>query len=175
MRTVLWLVGEPGAGKTTLARRFIEPGSKIVPKPKWTVGQRVVAAGHYIGKPFDGADTVPYTGAQEALLFWRERLMVNAELTILDGDRFSARASVAFFESVEGVELRRCCIHLALPVEEGARRRVERGTNQNANWVKGRITKARRFADGFADRLELDAMVQPGVLYERARAFLEGA
>lgn len=162
MSTVLWLVGEPGAGKTTLAREFLEPEHKLNPKPKWTVGPTVVHAGHYTGAKFDGADTVPYNGANDALGFWREMLAKNAMLTVLDGDRFSNATALEFFKSYI-FRPRLVCVHLSLPDGVGGARRLARGSEQNETWVKGRVTKARNFFQGFPqdDRLQLDGQCSP--------------
>jgi hypothetical protein len=161
MSAVLWLVGEPGAGKTTLARQIIEVPSKMTAKPKWTIGSKVVAAGHYTGGKFDGADTVPYNGAKEALAFWREMLAHKAELTLLDGDRFSNATAVEFFKSYVGPggRPRLLCVLLKPSAELAAERRKLRGSDQNETWLKGRVTKANNFYEGFPadDRATLHA------------------
>lgn len=175
---VLWLVGEPGIGKTTLARELIEPASKMFAKPKWTVGSKVVAAGHYIGGKFDGADTVPYNGAKEALTFWREMLAPKAELTLLDGDRFSNKTAVEFFKSYVGPggRPRLLCILLKGEPELGVARRLERGSDQNETWLKGRITKSTNFYESFPadDRATLHASAErtAAELAELVRGFL---
>lgn len=175
-RTVLWVVGEPGAGKTTLARMLLEPGSRINPKPKWTIGETVVAAGHYTGGKFDGADTVPYNGASEALTFWREVLSRNAALTLLDGDRFSNATAVEFFRSYV-LKPRLFCLLVKPAPGLSAQRRQERGSEQNETWIKGRVTKANNFYDGFptADRATLHTLPEytPDDLLLRTRVLFD--
>jgi hypothetical protein len=108
---IVWVVGEPGVGKTTLVREgLLEDDMELVGPPKWTVGQAVAAAGHYSGGKFDGADTVPYNGAAAALDYWATRLH-TFPLTIFDGDRFSNDNAVKFFHARE-VTHRLCCIHV---------------------------------------------------------------
>lgn len=171
--TVVWVVGEPGAGKTTLVSSLIDNKRNIIPKPKWTVGSRTAAAGHYVGGKFDGADTIPYNGVTAVLEFWRE-VLSDRKLTVLDGDRLSNFGVVDWFRAQPGVlEPRRmCCIHLAVPAEVGAARRKARGSDQSEIWVRGRITKSNRFAGRFEDMRALDATEPREVLVTKAKEFL---
>ena len=155
MSIVVFVVGAPGVGKTTLVRELLEPNRALIESPKWTVGPTVCAAGHYVGGKFDGADTVPYNGVQTALQFWEQRL-ASRRVTILDGDRFSFAGAREFFAE-RGV--RDTCLYLDAASGTIQARREQRGTAQNATWVKGRVSKAANFATGFVeDRLlRLDA------------------
>jgi hypothetical protein len=129
---------------------------ELVAKPKWTLGEggKIVAAGHYTGATFDGADTVPYNGVEQTLVYWSEKLAEKAELTIFDGDRFSYEGAVervvALCHTIVPMTV---CLYVK--PEELGRRLVERGSNQNPAWMKGRTTKALRFAavDGPVDRV----------------------
>ncbi len=158
---VLFLVGAPGVGKTTLVREILS-GSRLelIAKPKWTLaGSDACAAGHYMGAPFDGADTIPYNGAA-AFDYWQEHLSVRA-LTILDGDRFSNSTALAWWVDV-GVRV--CCARLVLLESEAQARRDARGSAQNPSWVKGRTTKAARFADKLDCSRTFDATCKPRAL-----------
>lgn len=159
---VVWIVGEPGSGKTTIARALLGPlgRCRLLKSPKWTVSpdRKIVAAGHYTGGPFDGADTVPYSGVREAIEVWRHTLRPGADLTILDGDRFSYGGAV---EQIAQPEVELCCLYVCPPAHVAEKRRLDRaqaaGTKlQNANWVKGRATKAA----GFATSREWDRYVR---------------
>ncbi len=169
---ILFFVGAPGVGKTTLVRHFLGVDPFFVMKPKWTVAQNetVVAAGHYTGGTFDGADTVPYNGVRLALDYWRVKLRAKATLTIFDGERFSNRAVVDELEKLDVVK----CVFLTAPKETLEARRRERGSNQNETWLKGRVTKAANFADLFAatKRLDLVADVPSPALFAKVSSVL---
>jgi hypothetical protein len=172
MNVVLWVVGEPGLGKTTLIRGLLNKldphGSRsFFVKPKWTiVPGKLALAGHYTGGPFDGADTIPYNGAQAALDYWAATSELHTcPLTILDGDRLSHAGALTFFSN--GPKVVQCVVtHLIAVPTLGAARRVARGSKQPDSWVKSRATKATRFADLFDKRLTLNAAHEPDVMLD---------
>jgi len=155
IRVALWIVGPPAAGKTTLARTLLSFDAcsvlgtvKLIERPKWTVclDGLAVGAGHYTGHTFDGADRVPYNGVRPALEYWLDHLRERAALTVFDGDRFSHRSAVDFVRPhVDRVEVR----YIDATPDELEARRTARGWAANPQWLKGRETKAKRFAELF--------------------------
>jgi hypothetical protein len=147
----MFVLGEPGVGKTTAVRALLGGVGTVAlhANPKWTIAAPAMcAAGHYSGEAFDGGDTVPYNGAKAALEFWREKLRPIVPLTIFDGDRFSVDSTLKFLSECPGVVVRG--VYLDDAADAIARRRLKRaretGKSQNEAWVKGRGTKAMRFA-----------------------------
>lgn len=169
--TVLFVVGPPGAGKTTICRKILDLADptgierSLVLKPKWTVAPNLLMAGHYSGQPFDGADTVPYNGVRPALDWWAAT--TKPELTILDGDRFSNGPAKAWLEAQP---IRLLCAHVAPPADTLAAWRAAReaavGAAQNHAWRLGRETKASRFFDGFGSAGRRFDSTQPNVVHD---------
>jgi len=155
---VLYVLGEPGIGKTTTVRfllqdarireqPYVEQTYTKPPAPKWTIARDVVAAGLYQGMAFDGADTIPYNGARAALEYWRDNLAPTARLTVLDGARFSTKPSLAFLRELGATIVG---VHL-VAANAAAERRSARATaagvrEQSKNWVKGAASGAYNFA-----------------------------
>lgn len=170
----LWIVGEPGVGKTSLVRGIVgDSPMRLVDNPKWTkVDALLIAlAGHYTGGTFDGADTVPYNGVEAALAYWKQYLVDKAKLTIFDGDRFShdkAKAEIASSALA-------LVVYVSAPPEVTEARRKQRGSDQDKSWIAGRKTKSLRFAESFpkAHRLDLDGTLPASDLVGQVRAWLQ--
>lgn len=160
LRTVLWLVGEPGVGKTTLARRFLGTAIQEFPDPKWTrfVGD-VAAAGWWRKTAFDGADTLSISQIKPAMNFWRDSLPW-ARLALIDGDKLSNGPAVELVRSTPDTRL--VCVRLwSARLAEYRRTQRARGTGkvQDAAWVEGRNTKSKNFYNNFpGQKLALHAV-----------------
>ena len=131
MGLVLFLLGSPGVGKTSLARRLLWSGGRdptLLYRPKWSFTDNVCAAGHYKGELFDGADTIPYNGAKDVLEWWSHQFRLWP-LTFLE--RFDAKPTAILLKADR----------LTLTA-----RRLDRGSCQDPSWIKGRETKSVRFA-----------------------------
>ncbi len=159
--TVLWIVGEPGVGKSTLTRAILDlygPVTNLLTDPKWTwVGTQASAPGHFHGGKFDGTDTLPISQIKTAVEFLRSS--ISRELCVIDGDKLSTQAAV---EAVVESQARPMCVLL---IGDGlaAERRIERGTDQDKSWIKGRRTKASNFWDKFpGKKMMLSPVLRPG-------------
>lgn len=147
----LFVVGAPGAGKTTICRALIERLGGVVrwtDKPKWTVLRDACFAGHYFGDVHDGADTIAYNGAAAALAYWDRALRRRTRLTVFDGARFATQPSLDFV-------LKRARVvgaYVLASEADLARNRAARGTDQDPAWMKGAATRADRFASAIGAR-----------------------
>lgn len=139
---ILFIVGAPGVGKTTAIRSVLDLAWAEYTLPKWTVCGDIAAAGHYTGSAFDGADTIPYNGAMDAVRFWAAHLAPRVRITICDGDRLSHAAVLNAMRATDP-DVR--CLHFVASKDTIATRRATRGSTQNEAWARGRTTKAARF------------------------------
>lgn len=162
--TVLWVVGEPGIGKTTFCRKLLASHgtrARVLEEngTKWTFfGEHCAAVGTWEGSKFDGGDTVPPSKILPALGVYRDHLL-GSKLVLFDGDKFANANAVRFVYSVISLKSalfaessRLVCVHLVGPASaaSGRAQRVAAGAKpQNESWVRGRATKSARFADAF--------------------------
>ncbi len=146
MRTAIWIVGEPAAGKSYRARIILgELSNLMLGKQKWCLGTHsgYIAPGHYGVGNFDGADQV---GMSQARAYLDQYLGTPEHLSprqgiLLDGARFSTRPCFDLLAQTHKTAV----IFLSSPECE-ARRRA-RGWDPDAKWLKGAITRAERFRD----------------------------
>lgn len=147
--TVLWIVGEPGVGKTTFARTLLESrGTRAGENdsPKWTeFGATTTAAGWWRGGKFDGADTLAISQIKPAIEYLVSLCKTTSAVHVIDGDKLSNANAV---KAVQDVGARMVCVYLHGQTV-ARERRLARSTTQNESWVKGRATKAERFFRSF--------------------------
>lgn len=151
MRTV-YLIGEPGSGKSTAMRAaielcgFRETGLGSIPMLRWAEyvthdGIRVAQLGIPEGL-FPGTDRLSM-GVQPVAIDWLRS--VPAALVLGEGDRL---ATDGFLRAAAEVSHLTVCVMSTSP-EIAAARRAMRGTTQSEAWVKGRRTKVERLASNW--------------------------
>jgi hypothetical protein len=145
-RHLLYVIGVPGSGKTTLTRQLV-------------LGRRR----RVLSKPFAltlyedglvqlGRDRLGH-GGTDALSMSVQPSAVAAlqtgawERVLAEGDRL---ANMAFFEAARDAGYEVDVVHLRVPLEVAAQRRAERGTNQDERWLAGRASKVRNLAERVA-------------------------
>ena len=139
---MLYLVGEPGAGKSSLMRALTStlreaPMAQPVPHRALHLPGKAPHAAE-IGvrrESFSGTDALAMS-IQPKVVEW-----VRAEpypLLVAEGDRLGNGKFFAAMQAM-GVELH--VVHVWVPPETLAARRAGRGDRQDAKWVQGRATK----------------------------------
>jgi len=154
---VVFIIGPPGVGKTSICKTVLNEWDKsLVAKPKWTLCPPYALAGHYCGTIHDGADNVGFHAALETLEYWRDFIVTDDDYkyTILDGSRFSTKNVYDLMEKDK--DLLSLCVYIKAKEEELEKRRKDRGTTQNAAWVKGCVTKADKFYGYFPEERRME-------------------
>lgn len=168
---VVYVVGVPGAGKTTLTTRVRERFG-VVSEPTQPLKHTLVGPGDvayaemgHCRAPFGGTDSLPMNVQPKAVAWIRSK---PYDVVLAEGDRL---ANLGFLNAAaESGELRVAWLDVPdeLAYERRARRASEHGlTLQSQPWVRGRATKTARLvaqlpvhridatapADAQADRL----------------------
>jgi hypothetical protein len=151
MKQLLYLIGQPGAGKTILLAKALEGckneahtkpfGMRFYPYAE--LGEACVELG-LSRPPFSGTDTLSM-GVQPLALNWLAETSVR--YVIGEGDRLSTEG---FFLGARERGWKVTVAWLSTPDTLAAERRRARGTVQNACWVKGRVSKVEKLVHKFA-------------------------
>lgn len=151
MLKVIAIIGEPGSGKTSLVRKLLEMGD-------WETGKssdhklvtyhrrgNVFVLGKYEdGVLFAGTDTMSMAVQPQAIEFLAE--LANTDSVVLyEGDRLTTQS---FLEHV--VDNYDAHI-LYIKTKEATRQQrfIERGSNQNEQFVRSRETKLKNLRSNF--------------------------
>lgn len=170
---LVYLLGYPGAGKTTLMRELVgelgQPTPALAPfahvfyNPPSQVVPYAVQLGRDRG-PMSGTDALSMSVNPLACAFIDRALY---PLVLAEGDRL---ANARFFDAATtaGYALR---LYLLRTTPEEARQRAEaRGSHQDPRWTRGRHSKIDNLAARYADHVfSLNATQSPHALAELIR------
>jgi len=96
---VVWVVGVPGAGKTTALRKIALPSLFQLEdtEVRWTVTPPYALIGQYRNAMLDGGDRVARHANLLSLEYWKRHILrdVRVQVTFLDGEMYLWRRVVA--------------------------------------------------------------------------------
>lgn len=150
MRKIIALIGEPGTGKTTLFRKFMEPFSWEKQEPVKLVNTMYCKELdlHIIGKyeegeVFAGTDKLSMAVMPEAIKFVKN----TTSNVIFEGDRLTSSKFFDFLICVPDADVK--FIVLTAPSNILSERYEARGSNQSETFLKGRTTKINNIRSNF--------------------------
>lgn len=159
MKEMLYLIGEPGAGKSTLATALTAGCLEYVAQRPFahTVWQfspshpTVIELG-YRREEFSGTDALSMSVQPKVLDFLE---LDEPALVFGEGDRLSTGS---FFEAVATLGYNLTLAHISVPADVGEARRKQRATQlgrepQDNTWVQGRKTKIAHIVEEFTTSL----------------------
>lgn len=148
---VIYIIGLPGTGKTTLMKRFMEqydwtPHRPIDLLDSHISGNIRVLGKYEEGETFSGTDRLSMAVSPKAVEFIQSK---PDEVIIGEGDRLNNKT----FLSACGEDL--TIIHLEVDDETRERRYKERGSNQSEKFIQTVRTKVSNVIDAFGPKITL--------------------
>ncbi len=148
---VIYIIGLPGTGKTTLMKRFMEqyewtPNRPIDLLDSHVSGNIRVLGKYEEGETYAGTDRLSMAVSPKAIEYIQTR---PDEVIIGEGDRLNSKT----FFSACGEDL--TIIHLEVGDETRERRYKERGSNQSDKFIQTVRTKVSNVLDMFGPRVTL--------------------
>lgn len=155
MRRLLYLIGQPGAGKSTAVRQLCEQLQPVVTRKPllhtswYAPGEPWPLAWSYGSYEYEAA----FPGTDRLGLGAQPRAVqlldaAPASLCIAEGDRLANRG---FFDSARKLDYTVTVVWLATPDELCDERRAARDNAPATSWVAGRRTKHHRLGTELAD------------------------
>lgn len=138
MRHLIYIIGEPGSGKSTLMATLLHGQGTEQSKPFAFIQY---PGGIELGarrEKFSGTDALPMN-VQPTVVEWMKD-QPDETILIGEGDRL---ANDGFFLAAKEMGYDLMLYHLWVPPNIGEARRQARGSNQNKSWIGGRITKVK--------------------------------
>lgn len=157
---LVYVIGEPGAGKTTAVDAYCAAYEPIdldapIPHRAWMDDGDLafVTLGRH-RPPFSGTDTLAMN-VQPVATTWLSH-PASPRLVLAEGDRLG---NAKFLNAMRDVGRDVTVVYLATDPDVAQARRTARsastGTEQNASWVAGRVTKVSRLVETF-DPVRID-------------------
>jgi len=147
MQKMIAIIGEPGTGKTSLMKRLIESLNvdvtdmkKYMKLVKYHDIGVVKIVGDYSNptETFSGTDKL----AMNVMPVFKEFIIddINTNSTIIfEGDRLSSSSLFEYYSKIANTTLHIICLQST----DLEKRYLDRGSNQNQTFLKGRKTKIR--------------------------------
>jgi adenylate kinase family enzyme len=163
MTKLIYLIGLPGTGKTTIMKRVMQMRDWESERPidlldTHVSGELRVLGKYEEGQVFAGTDRLSMAVAPKAVEWI---LTAPNEVIIGEGDRLNNKA---FFEAAQSVgEL--YIIHLTVSDEERQRRYNERGSDQSEKFIQTVRTKVGNIVESFGDKTTIFGE-EKGCVYE---------
>jgi energy-coupling factor transporter ATP-binding protein EcfA2 len=159
---LLYLIGVPGAGKSTLFKELtrLQPSAPRKHPFAHIYYPMINAVQLGADRPGHSGTDALSMSVQRTACAWLDTR--PADYVIAEGDRLG---NSKFFEWCvdNGIEL--TVVHLYVTEDLADARRKQRGSDQNAQWLKGRVTKVEGLAERWAD-IVLDGREAPNDLAE---------
>lgn len=160
MRQLLYIIGQPGAGKTTaLARALAGVPRQYMPdgRPPFTLYPHSNGAQLGVERAgFAGTDGFALNVQPTAVAWLRDSVF---DLVVSEGDRL---ANDGFYSAAMAYGYDLTIAWIDTPNDVAAQRRKARGSNQNPTWLKGRISKVESIAHRWHSHvIRIDGRLDP--------------